>query len=237
MRENIINAIDWNDDDGLFSLARQELFTAVVGDIMDKMGFLRQFLPPRIRPLRNDMVVIGRAMTVLEADVFEESVLPRNNPVMDKPFGLMLEALDDLKKNEVYVCTGASPRYALWGELMSSRAIKLGAAGVVVDGYLRDTHGILAQNFPAFAYGSYAQDQGPRGKVIDFRGQLEIDGVRIRSGDILFGDVDGVLVVPQEAERDIFVGATEKARGEKIVQKAIEAGMSASEAFKKFGIL
>ena len=237
MRENIINAIDWNDDDGLFSLARQELFTAVVGDIMDKLGFVHQFLPPRIRPLRNDMVVIGRAMTVLEADVFEESASSHNNPVMSKPFGLMLEALDDLKKNEVYVCTGASPRYALWGELMSSRAIKLGAAGVVVDGYLRDTHGILAQNFPAFAYGSYAQDQGPRGKVIDFRGQLEIDGVRIRSGDILFGDVDGVLVVPQEAERDIFVGATEKARGEKIVQKAIEAGMSASEAFKKFGIL
>ena len=237
MRENIINAIDWNDDDGLFSLARQELFTAVVGDIMDKLGFVHQFLPPRIRPLRNDMVVIGRAMTVLEADVFEESASSHNNPVMSKPFGLMLEALDDLKKNEVYVCTGASPRYALWGELMSSRAIKLGAAGVVVDGYLRDTHGILAQNFPAFAYGSYAQDQGPRGKVIDFRGQLEIDGVRIRSGDILFGDVDGVLVVPQEAERDIFVGATEKARGEKIVQKAIEAGMSASEAFRKFGIL
>ena len=237
MRENIINAIDWNDDDGLFSLARQELFTAVVGDIMDKMGFVHQFLPPRIQPLRADMVVIGRAMTVLEADVFEEGGLPHNNPIMAQPFGLMLEALDDLKKNEVYVCTGASPRYALWGELMSSRAIKLGAAGVVVDGYLRDTHGILALNFPSFAYGSYAQDQGPRGKVIDFRGQLEIDGVRIRSGDILFGDVDGVLVVPQEAERDIFVQATEKARGEKIVQKAIEAGMSASEAFKKYGIL
>jgi len=233
----IISAIDWKDDEGLFSLARRELFTAVVGDIMDKLGFLHQFLPPQIQPIRADMVVIGRAMTVLEADVFEESASSKDNPVMQKPFGLMLEALDDLRRNEVYVCTGASPRYALWGELMSVRALKLGAAGAVVDGYLRDTAGILALDFPAFAYGSYAQDQGPRGKVIDIRAPLEIGGVRVRSGDIIFGDVDGVLVVPQEAEREVFSGAIEKARGEKLVRQAIEAGMSASEAFRKFGIM
>ncbi len=221
----------------MFSLARQELFTAVVGDVMDKLGFLRQFLPPRIRPLRDDMVVIGRAMTVLEADVFDENIASDNNPVMAKSFGLMLEALDDLKLNEVYVCTGASPRYALWGELMSTRAVKLGAAGAVVDGYLRDTNGILALNFPAFAYGSYAQDQGPRGKVLDFRIPLEIDGVRVRSGDIVFGDVDGVLVVPQEAETEIFTAAIEKARGETLVRQAIENGMGAADAFKKFGIM
>ena len=93
---------------------------------MDKLGLLRQFLPPQIRPLRDDMVVIGRAMTVLEADVFDENIASPNNPVMAKSFGLMLEALDDLKPNEVYVCTGASPRYALWGEMMSARAIKSG---------------------------------------------------------------------------------------------------------------
>ena len=102
---------------------------------------------------------------------------------------------------------------------------------------LRDTHGILELNFPAFAYGSYAQDQGPRGKVMDFRVPLEIDGLRINSGDIIFGDVDGVLVVPQAAETEIFVSAIEKVRGEKLVRQAIEAGMGAAEAFKKFGIM
>ena len=176
-------------------------------------------------------------MTVLEADVFEEGRSSETNPVMARAFGLMFAALDDLKTNEVYVCAGASPRYALWGELMTTRAIKLGAAGAVVDGYLRDTHGILAQNFPAFSYGSYAQDQGPRGKVIDFRVPIEIEGVRINTGDIIFGDVDGVLVAPREAEQEIFAGAIEKARGEKLVGKAIEEGMSASEAFAKFGIM
>ena len=94
------------------------------------------------------MVVIGRAMTVLEADVYSESASSAGGAAMAQSFGLMFEALDDLKRDEVYVCTGASPRYALWGELMSTRAIKLGAAGAVVDGYLRDTQGILAQNFP-----------------------------------------------------------------------------------------
>ena len=109
----------WQSDQELFELARRELFTAVVGDIMDTIGLQKQFLPPRIRPLRDDMVVIGRAMTVLEADVFAEQVENSANALMAKPFGLMLEALDDLNAGEVYVCTGASPTYALWGELIT----------------------------------------------------------------------------------------------------------------------
>ena len=156
---------------------------------------------------------------------------------MAKPFGLMLEALDDLKTNEIYVCTGGSPRYALWGELMSTRAMKLGAAGAVVDGYSRDTFGILQLGFPVFSSGRYAQDQGPRGKVLDFRVPLEIEGVRINPGDIIFGDIDGVIVIPQEAEEEAFTKAVEKARGEKLVQKAIQDGMSTCEAFATFGIM
>src|SRR5205814_6156197 len=154
-----------------------------------------------------------------------------------KSFGLMLEALDDLKPGEVYIATGASPAYALWGELMSARAMKLGAAGAVVDGYSRDTRGILALDFPVFSYGRYAQDQGPRGKVIDFRCPIEINGVRIEPGDIVFGDLDGVCVIPRKAERDVFNAALEKARGEKLVAKAVREGMSAVEAFERFGIM
>ena len=219
----------WKNDGELFALARRELFTAVVGDVMDKLNLRRQFLPAEIQPLAPDMVTIGRAMTVLEADCFEEGA---------KPFGLMLEALDDLKANEVYVCTGGSLRYALWGELMSLRATKLGAVGAVLDGYARDTKGILEQGFPCFSRGRYAQDQGPRGKVIEFRVPIEMDGgVRVEPGDVVFGDVDGVCVIPVKAEREVFTLAIEKARGEKTVRQALEAGMSAQAAFKKFGIL
>ncbi|KIO76763.1 dimethylmenaquinone methyltransferase [Pedobacter lusitanus] len=225
----------WNNDDELFKLIREELYTAVVGDIMDKLGLLNQFLPPAVQPVRQDMFVAGRAMTVLSADILDGAV--NQNKILDKPFGLMLEALDDLRENEVYVCTGASPEYALWGELMTARAMKLGAVGAVVNGYSRDTHGILELGFPTFSFGNYAQDQAPRGKVLDFRVPIAFGGVRINPGDIIIGDIDGVCVVPQSAEKEVFTLAIEKARGEKIVKNKIEEGMSAKEAFEKYGIL
>jgi regulator of RNase E activity RraA len=232
------NTALFQSDDELFTLARRELFTAVVGDVMDKLGLRRQFLSPRIQPLRDDMIVLGRAMPVLEADCFGENVTDSANAtLMKKSFGLMLEALDDLKPNEVYACTGSSPSYALWGELMSTRAMQLGAVGAVVDGYSRDTRGILALNFPTFSYGRYAQDQGPRGKVIDYRCPIEINSARIEPGDILFGDIDGVCVIPRRVEKEVFTAALEKSRGEKRVAKAIREGMSAVEAFEKFGIM
>jgi regulator of RNase E activity RraA len=139
----------------------------------------------------------------------------------------MFRALDDLRPNEVYICTGASPRYALWGELMSTRAGKLRAAGAVLDGYARDTRGILQVKFPTFCQGRYAQDQGVRGKVIDFRVPLEIGGVRVEPGDVVFGDLDGVCIVPAPAVDEAFNRALEKVRGEQLVRTALEAGMTA----------
>lgn len=228
---------EWTDDKSLFALIKKELYTAVIGDIMDKLGYTSQFLPPQIRPLSKDMFIAGRAMTVLEADVLETSPTEGYNPTLKKPFGLMLEALDDLKENEVYVCSGSSPKYALWGELMSARAIACKAEGAVVNGYSRDTNGILALDFPCFSYGPYAQDQAPRGKVIDFRVPIEMEGVRINDGDILIGDIDGVCVVPRSIEEEVFTKALEKARGERIVLKRIQEGMPSKEAFDKYGIM
>jgi regulator of RNase E activity RraA len=226
----------WSSDETLFSLARRELFTAVVGDVMDKLGFTRQFLPAGIVPLRDDMVVIGRAMPVLAADYFSERADGRNG-IGHKPFGLLFEALDDLKPHEIYLATGGSPDYALWGELLSIRALRLGAAGAVLHGYSRDTHGILRLNYPVFSLGRYAQDQGARGKVVDFRIPIEIGKVRIEPGDIVFGDIDGVCVVPRAMEHDVFSGALEKVRGENEVRHALENGMSAVDAFARFGIM
>ena len=201
------------------------------------MGLLHQFLPPNIRALRDDMVTIGRAMPVLEADFFAASEPGGHSEISAKPFGLVFEALDSLKPNEVYVASGSSPRYALWGELMSTRALHLKAAGAVLDGYVRDTNGILALNFPTFGHGSYAQDQGPRGKVVDYGVPIEISGIRIRPGDIIFGDRDGVLVIPHEAEEQAIRLAFEKATTENKVRLAIERGMSTVEAFRRFGVM
>jgi len=224
------------DDEALFSSLRDRLFTAVVGDVLDKLGWRRQFLPQAIGPLRPDMKVVGRAMPVLEADVFDDGADLSRGP-LGKPFGLMLEALDDLKGGEVYVATGGSFRYALWGELMSTRARYLGAAGAVLNGFVRDAAGIEALGFPAFSRGLYAQDQGPRGKVIDFRMAIEIEGVRIAPGDFIFGDREGVLVIPAEVAGEAVAAAIAKASTENKVAAAIRGGMSAREAFETFGVL
>ena len=226
----------WNDDRELFAMMRAELYSAVIGDILDKMHRYHQFLPARVQPIREHMVVAGRAMTVLEADAFEE-LSDGHNPIMKQNFGLMLEALDDLKEDEVYICTGSSPSYALVGELMCTRMQILKAAGAVVNGYHRDTKGIVDLDFPCFSYGRYAQDQGPRGKVIDFRVPIEIEGVRVNPGDIVFGDLDGVVSIPREIEREVIERAYEKATGEKMVAEAIRGGMGAKESFERHGIM
>ncbi len=177
-------------DAELFATIRDRLFTAVIGDVMDAAGLRRQFLPPEIRPIVPDMVVVGRAMPVQVADV-DAGTAPAD------PFGLMFRALDDLKPNEIYVTAGGSPAYALWGGLMSTRAARLGSPGTVLDGYHRDTREILGRGFPVFSRGAYAQDQRGRGRVVDFRCAIEFaNGARAQPGDIVVGDIDGVLVIP-----------------------------------------
>ena len=225
----------WHNESEMLHVMKTELYSSVIGDILDQMGYVHQFLPSRIQPLREHMVVAGRAMTVLEADVCAGE--GGRNPVLQRNFGLMLEALDDLKKDEIHICSGSSPSYALVGELMCTRMKILGAAGCVVNGFHRDTRGILELDFPCFSYGRYAQDQAPRGKVLDYRVPIEMDGVRILPGDLIFGDLDGVLVIPRAVEQEVLERAYEKATGEKTVAQAIRSGMSAVESFRVHGIM
>ena len=220
--------MEWKNDTELFQLMRQHLFTAIIGDVLDLHGCHHQFLMPECRPLNTKMVVCGRAMTVLETDVSE---LP------DLPFGYMLKALDSLQEHEVYIAAGSSPRYALWGELMSTAARSRGAVGAVVAGYARDTNGIVAMNFPVFCYGSYAQDQRGRGQVVDFRVPLEVNGVTIQPGDIVFGDVDGVVILPRQMEVDVVGEALEHVRKEKAARHMLLNGASAEDVFSETGVL
>jgi regulator of RNase E activity RraA len=232
-----MNELHYNTDTELFTAMKAGLFTAVVGDVMDLMGYQQQFLPPQVQPLRDDMVVAGRAMPVLEMDDEGGEGPGRQSDVLNQPFGIMLRALDDLRPDEIYICSGSSPEYALWGELMSQAARNQGAVGAVVNGYSRDTRGILAQNFPCFSWGRYARDQRPRGKVVDFRCSIRFGNVTVRPGDIVFGDLDGVCIVPREIEQDVLQQAWQKAHGEKRVFEAISRGMKAQTAWDTFGIM
>ena len=219
---------EWKSDSELFALVARELYTPVVGDILDALGRYHQFLPAAVQPMRETMTVAGRAMPVVMIDV--------HGP-QKKPFGLLTEALDDLKPGEVYLAGGGALRCAYWGELLTATARTRGAAGAVIDGFHRDTPKVLEQSWPVFSRGRCAQDSSVRTAVADFRCALEIDGVWIEPGDLVFGDLDGVVIVPRAVENEVIARALEKARGEKVVRTAIEGGMSATAAFKQFGIL
>ncbi|NWK56447.1 RraA family protein [Verrucomicrobiaceae bacterium N1E253] len=222
-------------DQTLLDTIREELFTCVVGDVMDAMGHLHQYLPPQIRPVSEHMRIVGRAKTVLEADCSGRRV---HHEDRDHAFGVMFDALDSLKENEVYICTGSSPNYACWGELMSTAAMHRGAAGAVVEGYSRDTSGIRSLDFPSFSMGFYGQDQGMRGRVIDYDCPIEFSNkVLVNPGDIVFGDIDGVVIIPREIETEVIDAALEKVRGENMVRKLIEEGMPTRQVWDEYGIM
>ncbi|MFO1487907.1 MAG: RraA family protein [Verrucomicrobiota bacterium] len=219
---------EWKSDSELFSLCTRELYTPVVGDILDDLGFTHQFLPQPIQPARDDMKLTGRAMPVVMIDVFGKQ---------KKPFGLLTEALDQLEPGEIYLASGGEMRCAYWGEILTATAKKRGAAGAVINGFHRDTPKMLEQNWPVFSRGRFAQDSSVRTQVVDFRCQIEIGPVTVQPGDLVFGDLDGVVIVPKKVESEVVERALAKARGEKLVRKEIEAGMSSTAAFKKYGIL
>jgi len=219
---------EWKSDPELFRLCTRELYTPVVGDILDELDFTHQFLPQPIQPAREEMKLAGRAMPVVMIDVFGKQ---------KKPFGLLTEALDQLQPGEIYLAGGGEMRCAYWGEILTATAKKRGAAGAVINGFHRDTPKMLEQNWPVFSRGRFAQDSSVRTQVVDFRCQIEIGQVTVQPGDLVFGDLDGVVIVPKQAEGEVIERALAKARGEKLVRKEIEAGMSSTAAFKKYGIL
>lgn len=217
------------DDKTRFNQIKELLYTPVVGDILDGLGCIQQFLPQPVRPLLNSMKLVGRAMPVLMIDVHGEQ---------DQPFGKLTEALDQLQPDEIYVAGGGAMRCAYWGEILTATARSRGAAGAVVDGFHRDTPKVLEQDWPVFSRGRFAQDSRVRTQVANYRCPIEIGGVWIEPGDLVFGDLDGVVIVPQKHEDEVLVKAIEKATAENLVRKEIEEnGMSSTDAFKKYGVL
>ena len=218
----------YENEQELFAVMREKLYTPVVGDILDQMGYYHQFLPPGISPLLPGMKLAGKAMTVLMIDVFGPQ---------EQPFGLLCQCLDQINPNEIYIAAGGSMRCAYWGELLTATAKARGGAGAVVDGYHRDTPQVLEQNWPVFSRGAYAQDSSVRTKVVDYRCTIEIGQVTIRDGDYIFGDQDGVVVIPKEVSAQVVKDSLHKASQEKSMRKAVENGMPVSEAFRLFGVL
>lgn len=208
---------------------QEKLYSAVISDILDSLELRNQALPQHIRPLDPDMVVCGYAKTVQVADVYRKPA---------QAYKKQIEVLDGMQPGEVFVGdVGGSERSAFFGELMSAAMKVAGGRGAVIDGLCRDVKKIKQLGFPVFVKGTRPTDSYARNEVIDFDVPIKIGDVQIQPGDLIFGDIDGIVVVPKDVEDEVIAKAFEKVNGENMVREHILKGMKVSEVFEKFGIL
>ena len=213
----------------LFDLMETSLYAAVISDALDAVGYRQQVLRHNVSPLYPEAIVVGRALTVQCVDVYE---------IPDEPYQMEIAAVDSLKPNDVFVCsTDGSTRNCIWGELLSTAAKARGARGAVIDGFIRDARQIMAMQFPVFMTGLSPVDSNGRGEVIAYNTPIECGGVQVNPGDIVFGDVDGVVVIPQAVEAEVIRAALEKVSGENRTRDALRNGATLREVYDKYGIL
>lgn len=221
--------IDYKDDGEMFGIMREKLHVAIISDMLDYLGAREQALRADIRPIYQGAVVVGRAYPVISADIFE---------LNDDPYQEEIEAVDSLKVNDVVVwCTNQSTRTCIWGELLSTAAKARGARGAIIDGYTRDVAQITAMKFPTFAAGIKPVDSAGRSIVIDHGCPAHCGDVLVNPGDIIFGDVDGVVVIPKEIEEKIIPLALEKVKKENLTRDELLKGATLREAYNKHKVL
>jgi 4-hydroxy-4-methyl-2-oxoglutarate aldolase len=213
----------------MFDTMRDKLNAALISDILDKLGAREQAMRADIRPAYQGAVVVGRAYPVLRVDIFE---------VRDDPYRGEIEVVDSLKPNDVLVfCTNRSTRTSSWGELLSTAARARGARGVVIDGYIRDVAQIRAMKFPAFAVGMRMLDSQGRSMIIEHGSPVICGDVLVKPGDIVFGDVDGVVVIPKELEDKVIPLALEKGGKEDLVRAELLKGAMMRDVYEKYKVL
>lgn len=211
------------------AMMRESLYSAVICDALDSMGLTNQSPRVQLTPVTGSQKLAGRCKTTLWADMAH---------VDPRPYELELIAVDGCKADDVMIAAaGGSMRSGIWGELLSTAARNSGCVGVIVDGAVRDVAKMTAMGFPCFARGTCIYDSQNRQRVIDVDVPVQVDGVTFGPGDLVFADVDGVVVVPQKVEAEAIRRAWEKVHAENITRDAIKGGMKAVAAYKKYGVL
>ena len=215
----------------LFQSIAKDLYTAVLSDVLDELGYRDQAMPPAIRPLDDALVMAGRARTGAYREVY--GVVPGVNP-----YALEIALVDDLKAGDVAVLgCGGSTRIAPWGELLSTAARARGAAGCLTDGFVRDVKFIRKMQFPVFHGGIAPLDSKGRARIMALDTPVACGGVSVASGDLIFGDADGVVVIPQKIEAEVLALAFDKIKGEKNTLRDLQRGDKLADVFARYGIL
>jgi 4-hydroxy-4-methyl-2-oxoglutarate aldolase len=209
---------------------RQHLFTSVLSDCLDSVGLSNQAMPSRIRPLDEASVLCGRARTAafIESRAYDAA----------NPYALEIALIDSLKTDEVPVFACAnSLQVAPWGELLSTAAKARGSAGAIMDGCVRDVKAIRSMNYPVFHGGIGPLDTKGRATITAIDVPVICAGVAVSSGDLVFGDADGVVVVPQAVEKEVLRLAFEKVQGEKNTLADLQRGDLLADVFARYKIL
>jgi 4-hydroxy-4-methyl-2-oxoglutarate aldolase len=204
-----------------------KLYTPVVADVLDRIGYRNQSLASRIRPLWPEAKAAGFALTV--------QTVPAQSQNPEHPYAGELVAVDSLQAGDMLVVSESACSF--WGELLSTAAKYRDCRGVILDGPTRDSQAILAMKFPVFHVGFHPADSLGRLDVVHHNVPIQCGGVLIYPGDLMLADHDGVVCVPQAAAEETLRLAEEKVSGENLVRKALADGMTTTEAFAKFGIL
>ena len=213
----------------LFTHVEANLYTAVVADSLDELGYHNQAMGEYVRPLFPECRFAGWARTISCVDVFH---VPENT------YAKEIEAVDSILSGEaVVVSTAGSKRNAPWGELLSTAARARGARGAVVDGLVRDVKKIEELGFFVFASGIKPVDSRGRGVVIDCNVPVDCGGVLVSPGDLVFADYDGVIVIPAEVLPDAVRLATEKATREDHSREEFMRGAYLRDVYDKYGVL
>jgi 4-hydroxy-4-methyl-2-oxoglutarate aldolase len=206
-----------------------KLYSSALSDVMDRMGLWNQTMSYEIKPLDRSMKAFGRARTVMAVDVYE---VPKD------PYKLEIQSVDGLEPGDVLVVSqGGSKRASFWGELLSNASVGRDAHGVIIDGFTRDTAGILELGFPCFVKGLTPADSRGRIDVIALDVPIDCGGVVVKKGDYIFADLDGVVVIPQEHLIEVLTKASEKVKREDNIRVELRAGVSVHDVFDKYGIL
>lgn len=211
------------------ALIREHFYSAVLADALDALGYRDQVTDISLLPMSGGTKLVGRCKTTLWADM---------DHVDPQPYELELQAVDSCRPDDVIICAaGGSLRSGIWGELLSTAAQNSGCVGALVDGAVRDTDKMHAMGFTVFARTTNCRDSQNRQRVIDVDVSVNVGGVRFNPGDLVLADRDGIVVVPQAVERQALQNAWAKLHAENVTRDAIKAGMKATAAYKKYGVL
>lgn len=220
----------FSNDAEMAEFIKKRLYVAAVCDILDEMGYRNQAMHHRLRPLLPDIKkcgFIGRARTFewKETDVIEE----------ENPYGLEIEAMDSLNAGDVVVhSTDINSTNAPWGELMSTLAKKRGVAGCVCDSQIRDCVRIIEMNFPVYYAGIRPLDSKGRGIVTAYDVPVLCGTVLVNPGDLIYADFDGIVVIPQGIEDEVFEKAKDKAARENHSRRELLEGRTLQEVYDKY---